>query len=135
MGEDGLMKKRSLGVRPSTSPRAYQPAGPDRDGERFECEANYAVFRTVGVELGQLEVVLKVHDQAFMSLRQYSYIPRISVSVTMWSVSPTSRPPSSASVRWNGFCSKPLCDGSITSPSSAETKPAGPNRLAWVRAM
>jgi hypothetical protein len=26
---------------------------------------------------------------------------------------------------------KGLCDNSITSPSSAETKPAGPNRLDW----
>src|SRR5690606_14693719 len=68
---------------------------------------------------------------ASITLRQYSYMPRISVSVTMWSVSPASRPPSSARVRCCGLLSKASWEISITSPSSALTKPAGPKRLAW----
>src|SRR5438067_2519903 len=42
----------------------------------------------------------------------------------MCSVFSTSRPPSSASVRWNGLLSKDCCENSITSPSSADTKQA-----------
>jgi DNA-binding transcriptional LysR family regulator len=40
-------------------------------------------------------------------VRQYSYLLRISVSVTMWSVSSVVRPPSSADVRWYGFAQSP----------------------------
>ena len=59
---------------------------------------------------------------------------RISVSVTMCSAPPVSVPPSSHSVspsspHWR----KPSWLNWITSPSSALTKPAGPNRLAWRR--
>ena len=64
--------------------------------------------------------------------RQYPYMPRISVSVTMWSVSShIACRRARRRVRSPGFCAKPCCENSITSPSSAETKPAGPNRLAW----
>ena len=37
----------------------------------------------VTVQLSQFEVVFKVHHVASITLRQYSYMPRISVSVTM----------------------------------------------------
>ena len=62
----------------------------------------------------------------FHDLRQYSYMPRISVSVTMWSVLPTlACRRARSSVRWKRLAARSLpATSSITSPSSAETKPA-----------
>src|SRR5439155_25195293 len=54
----------------------------------------------VGVELSQVEVGFEIdHGYTSITRRQYAYMPRISVSVTMWSALPQSRPPSSATAR------------------------------------
>ena len=53
----------------------------------------------IGVQRLQLKKQVQIDLHACITLRQYSYMPRIRDSVTMWSASATSRPPNSAKAR------------------------------------